>query len=80
MLVHLGIDTVSLGGNGFTVLAQEGHHVAAGDPVVRWHPRQVSAAGLSTVCPVVALDAKADRVTDPAAGPIARGGALFTWA
>ena len=33
VLVHLGLDTVSLGGAGFTVHASEGESVEAGDPV-----------------------------------------------
>ena len=80
VLVHLGIDTVKLGGEGFTVLASEGQEVAAGDPVVRWDPLGVAQRGMSAVCPVVALDASADLIADPASGHVAIGDALFTWA
>ena len=54
MLVHLGIDTVQLKGEGFTLLAAEGDDVEAGAPVVEWDPAAVEAGGRSPVCPVVA--------------------------
>ena len=76
VLVHLGIDTVSLAGEGFTVLAAEGSPVAIGDPVVDWDPAAVRDRGLSPICPVVALEATA--VFDAATGPIQPGQALFS--
>ena len=36
ILIHLGIDTVSLHGLGFAALVQEGDVVAAGDPLIHW--------------------------------------------
>jgi len=38
VLVHVGIDTVRLKGEGFEVLAAEKATVEAGQPVVRWDP------------------------------------------
>ena len=84
VLVHLGIDTVNLDGTGFTVLAEEGGEVAAGQPVIRWNPAEVEAAGLSPVCPVIALDAgeaAVDAVSvSVALGAVSAGDRLFTWA
>jgi PTS system glucose-specific IIA component len=77
VLVHLGIDTVSLDGTGFTIRAAEGETVAIGDPVIEWDPGAVVAAGLSPICPVVALEATA--VADTVVGPILRGQSIFTW-
>jgi PTS system glucose-specific IIA component len=77
VLVHLGIDTVSLGGAGFTVLAAEGTSVAAGDAVVRWDPVAVAGRGLSAICPVVALEASA--VRSAVTGPVLPGSLIFTW-
>lgn len=79
VLVHLGIDTVKLAGAGFTLLAAEGQVVAGGDPVVRWDPAEVSRRGLSPVCPVVALDATAADIVEPARGHLVCGDALFIW-
>jgi sugar PTS system EIIA component len=80
--VHLGIDTVQLKGAGFELLAQEGDAVEPGTAVVRWNPADVEAGGRSPACPVVALDAGSDAVSDPE--PVGRwltaGERLFTWA
>lgn len=56
VLVHLGIDTVHLDGEGFRLLAAEGDRVAAGQPIVSWDPRQVRKSGRSPICAVVVLD------------------------
>lgn len=56
VLVHLGIDTVRMQGEGFRLLAEEGGHVEAGDEVVSWDPGYVEAAGHSAVSAVVVLD------------------------
>ncbi len=77
VLVHLGIDTVSLDGNGFTIRAAEGDTVAIGDAVIEWDPDAVVAAGLSAICPIVALEATT--LADTVTGPIARGESIFTW-
>jgi PTS system glucose-specific IIA component len=80
VLVHLGIDTVQLRGEGFTLLAAEGDEVEAGAPVVEWDPAAVEAGGRSPVCPVVALEAAADALRVVAeGGEVAAGAALFTW-
>ena len=81
VLVHLGIDTVGLKGQGFELLAAEGDDVAAGDPVVRFDPTAVRAAGLSAVVPVVVMQAPADAVSaDVEPGrPVRRDEPLFRW-
>ena len=79
VLVHLGIDTVQMGGEGFELLAAEGDAVAAGQPVLRFDADAVRASGRSAVVPVVALDVPADALTSlRAPGPVAVGEALFT--
>ena len=80
-LVHLGLDTVQLGGAGFTLHAHEGDVVKAGDVVVSWDPAAVEAGGRSPMCPVVALDAKRESLTElvTAGTDIRSGAALFEW-
>ncbi|WP_150252037.1 PTS sugar transporter subunit IIA [Nocardiopsis deserti] len=80
VLVHLGIDTVQMAGEGFTLLAAEGDEVEPGTPVVRWSPGSVAAQGRPSVVPVVALDASPDALGDVVSGSVDRGDALFTWA
>ncbi|WP_017538498.1 MULTISPECIES: PTS sugar transporter subunit IIA [Nocardiopsis] len=81
VLVHLGIDTVDLKGEGFETLASEGATVEAGAPLVRWDPAAVEAGGRSPAVPVVALDAPQDTVLDTVeSGAVEAGStALFTW-
>jgi PTS system glucose-specific IIA component len=82
VLVHLGIDTVELGGTGFTLHTTEGAVVAAGQVVVTWEPGVVAAGGRSPVCPVVGLEAPPDAVTRLArpGDTVAAGEPLLSWA
>ncbi len=60
VLVHVGIDTVTLAGQGFVLHVERGQQVRPGERVLTWSPVDVAASGLSTLCPVVALQADAD--------------------
>ncbi|GAA1400443.1 MULTISPECIES: PTS sugar transporter subunit IIA [Oerskovia] len=55
ILVHLGIDTVRLGGEGFQLHVEPGDRVEAGTTLLSWEPPRVAALGLSTLCSVIAL-------------------------
>jgi sugar PTS system EIIA component len=78
VLVHLGIDTVQLDGEGFELLAAEGDEVEAGDPVVRWDPSVVESGGRSPVVPVIVMDTAADSVSASSVGrTVAVGDPLF---
>ncbi|AXI76616.1 PTS sugar transporter subunit IIA [Peterkaempfera bronchialis] len=80
ILTHLGIDTVQLNGEGFELLVSKGDTVTRGQPVIRWDPAAVEAAGKSPICPVVALEATAGQLGGVAeSGFVASGGTLFTW-
>jgi glucose-specific phosphotransferase system IIA component len=81
-LVHLGLDTVQLGGVGFTLHVAEGDTVEIGDAVVSWTPADVEAGGRSPICPVVALGGTPGSVTALVApGAIVKAGEpLFVWA
>jgi PTS system N-acetylglucosamine-specific IIA component len=80
VLIHLGIDTVQLNGQGFDLLVGKGDSVRRGDPIVRWDPAAVEAAGKSPVTPVVALAAAAEALGDVADDiDLKPGDTLFTW-
>lgn len=68
VLVHLGVDTVHMQGEGFVLLASENDQVAAGDRIVEWDPDRVRQAGHSPVCAVVMLDCDPATVTAQAVG------------
>lgn len=46
-LIHVGVDTVKMEGEGFQVLVQEGQAVTAGQPLVRFDSRKIKKAGYS---------------------------------
>ncbi|MBA9007871.1 MULTISPECIES: PTS sugar transporter subunit IIA [Thermomonospora] len=80
VLVHLGVDTVQLKGQGFELLAAEGDEVTAGQPLVRWDPARIEAGGRSPVTAVVALDATAEALSDVReSGEVEKGADLFSW-
>ncbi|MFF6994254.1 PTS glucose transporter subunit IIA [Streptomyces sp. NPDC008313] len=80
VLTHLGIDTVQLNGEGFELLVNKGDTVTRGQGVVRWNPAAVETAGKSPVCPVVALEATAESLSDVReAGDVKAGDELFGW-
>jgi PTS system glucose-specific IIA component len=56
VLVHLGLDTVTLNGEGFTAQVAQGDTVEAGQPVIIYDVPAIVAAGLSPVVPVVVMD------------------------
>ena len=85
VLVHLGINTVRLEGEGFEVLATQGSEVAAGDPMITWDPSSLpptaSGQDVSPIVPVVLMDAPKGSVTsDAIGGSVAAGDVLFATA
>lgn len=45
LLIHVGVDTVDMGGDGFNLLVKEGDHVKAGQPLIEFDPEKIKAAG-----------------------------------
>lgn len=58
LLIHVGIDTVSMGGDGFELHIKEGDRVHRGDPLITFDPDKIRAAGHPAVTAFL--------VTDPA--------------
>lgn len=52
ILLHVGIDTVDMKGDGFEYMVKEGEKVAAGTPLIRFSKEKIKAAGhpATTVC------------------------------
>lgn len=53
VLIHVGIDTVSLKGEGFALSVRTGDHVKAGQLLIEFDPELIRKAGLSTITPVI---------------------------
>lgn len=55
VLIHVGLDTVKMNGEGFTVHVKNGDRVTAGQPLVDFDRSAIEAAGYKAVTPVVIL-------------------------
>ena len=53
MLIHVGVDTVQMNGDGFTCLVKEGDAVKAGQPLIRFSREKIKAAGYSDTVTVL---------------------------
>jgi sugar PTS system EIIA component len=83
VLVHLGLDTVALNGDGFTAHVSQGDEVTAGQVLITYDVPAVEAQGLNPVVPVVVMDERVpDNVTVveavAAGADIGSGAELFT--
>ena len=45
ILIHIGIDTVAMNGDGFELFVNQGDHVEAGQPLISFAPEKIRAAG-----------------------------------
>ena len=45
ILIHIGIDTVAMNGDGFELFVNQGDHVEAGQPLISFDPEKIRAAG-----------------------------------
>lgn len=80
VLVHLGLDTVALNGEGFTTHLQQGEQVTAGQVVITYDIPAIIAKGLNPIVPVVVMDereAENIAVSATLAAPIVAGADLF---
>lgn len=56
LLVHIGVDTVDLKGEGFERIASEGQRVKAGDPIIKIDREKIQSKGFSLITPVLITD------------------------
>lgn len=56
LLIHIGIDTVKMQGEGFTPHVQQGAQVRQGDPLVTFDADRIREAGLATITPVIVVN------------------------
>ena len=68
VLVHVGIDTVNMDGEGFVVAAGKGERIAAGEPLATVDFGKVAAAGHSVVVVVTVVNAAELTVVTPLIG------------
>lgn len=61
VLMHIGLDTVKLNGEGFQVFVKEGDQVKVGDAVALVNLRLLADRGLNPITPIVVCDGLDDR-------------------
>ncbi len=79
VLIHIGLDTVKLNGEHFTVKVTSGQQVSAGDLLVEFDGDAIEKAGFDLTTPVIVTNPELyPSIAAAASGPIAHGEALFT--
>ncbi len=73
LLVHIGIDTVELSGEGFTIQAKQGDKVKAGDPIVKVDRALVSGKGYDLSTMLLVTDPKDKDIQFTGYGEIEKG-------
>ncbi|WP_421083892.1 glucose PTS transporter subunit IIA [Rothia nasimurium] len=73
LLIHVGIDTVNLNGEGFDVKVEKGQRVSAGDTLLTFDPEVIKAAGYSLVTPVLVTNTNRFAAVDGATGNVQPG-------
>ena len=73
LLIHIGIDSVTLKGEGFTPLREEGDPISAGDALAKVDLELLKQRGLPTVIPVVVTNPERLQSTDFTFGAVEGG-------
>lgn len=73
ILIHVGLDSVALKGEGFTSYVHEGDAVTAGQLIAEVDLKLLESKGIPTVTPVVICDGADDMVIHAASGTVAAG-------
>jgi PTS system beta-glucosides-specific IIC component len=79
VLIHIGLDTVKLGGKHFSLKVESGQRVSAGDLLVEFDVAAITAAGFDLTTPVIVTNGDLyPAIGNAVSGPVAHGDALFT--
>ena len=78
LLMHIGIDTVKLGGKHFTYLVNEGDKVKKGQPLIRFELEAIKAEGYPVTTPVIVCNTDDYAAVEAkAGGTVKQGDALL---
>ncbi len=78
VLVHYGLETVSLKGEGFTPRVREGDKVKLGDLVAEVDVELLKSKGLNLITPVLVCDGADGLMMETASGSVKRGETVIT--
>ena len=79
ILIHIGLDTVELQGEGFNRITEEGQKVKKGDLLMEFDIEKIQVAGKSTITPIVITNMdKIQKIEKNSGAVVAGSEILFT--
>ena len=79
ILIHIGMDTVELNGEGFESFVKQNERVKKGDLLIRVNLDKIKAAGLSMITPIVVTNSNSYKaISIDAKNTVDKGQVLLT--
>ncbi|MEA3491111.1 MAG: PTS glucose transporter subunit IIA [Campylobacterota bacterium] len=72
VMVHIGLNTVSLDGDGFTAVVSEGDSVKAGDLIVKTDLEKIITSGRETITPVIISEMANYKIVEKKSGVVTK--------
>ncbi|MDY5271182.1 glucose PTS transporter subunit IIA [Tractidigestivibacter sp.] len=73
VLIHMGVDTVEMNGDGFEAQVEKGQQVKAGEPLLRFDKCKVAEAGRAGAVTVIVTNTEDLEASDKSVVPLATG-------
>lgn len=73
VLIHVGLETVTLKGEHFKALAKSGDHVTKGQPLIEYEREALAEKGFDTIIPVVICNTEEFEHVTPLTGEVNEG-------
>ena len=77
VMVHIGLESVALGGKGFERLAHEGDRIKAGDPIIRVDMAYLSAHAKDSVTPILITEESRVKLLDKKSAVVKQGDTIM---
>ncbi|WP_175639405.1 PTS sugar transporter subunit IIA [Metabacillus schmidteae] len=74
LLIHMGLETVKLNGEGFHVLVGEGDKIKIGNPIAEFDINKVSNTGTKIITPIVLLNGEQFKIENRQSNQSVTGG------
>jgi PTS system beta-glucosides-specific IIC component len=65
LLIHVGLDTVNLKGDGLKTLVKQGQRVKKGDSLIKFDRKKIESQGYSLITPIIVTNSKEHMVSSP---------------
>ncbi|WP_100331300.1 PTS sugar transporter subunit IIA [Bacillus xiapuensis] len=74
LLIHMGLETVNLKGDGFNVLVHEGAQVKQGEPIAEFDIEKVSSHGNDVITPIILVNGDSFKIENRQSNQDTAGG------